>query len=114
MASVNSRSSGERVLICISKANNDFHKSFLYVSKLVIEDNRIELGNPVLLVEPKSRRDLWNNIDVGREGLRFGEIIKFQIVGNSYEYAGKTGKKIMVSSGKLPCNRLLIYMSRFS
>ena len=100
MASVNLKSSGECVLVCISKANDDCRRSFLYVCKLVNEDNVIEQGNPVYLVNPRSKMDLWENVDVWRAGLRFGEVIKFRIEDNSCVYVGKTGKKIMVSNSK--------------
>ena len=89
------KSSEEGVLICISKANDDIDRSFLYVSKL--EGNRIGQGNPVHLGNPRSGMDLWRNADVFREKLRLGAVIKFRIEENKYVYDGKTERKVMVS-----------------
>ena len=57
--------SEEDVIICISKANDDRAKSFLYVCKL--EDNHIGEGNPVYLINPRSGMNLWGNTDLRRE-----------------------------------------------
>ena len=104
-STANSRS-GEGVLICLSKANNHSDKSVLYVAKL--EDDRIGEANPVHLMSPRGRTNLWRNADLRREKLSFSEIVKFRIVENEYVYDGKTGKQKMVSYSKLPWKRLLL------
>ena len=94
-ASTANSSSGEGVVICVSKAIDESDKSLLYVSKL--EDNQIGEGNPVQLINPRSGINLWSNIDLWRKQLSFGEIIKFRIVENKYVYDGKAGRKKLVS-----------------
>ncbi|XP_044170819.1 uncharacterized protein LOC122955033 [Acropora millepora] len=91
-STANSRS-GEGVLICLSKASDDSDKSFLYMCKL--EDNQIGEGNPVQLINPRGRMNLWRNLYLWRNELSFGEIVKFRIVENKYVYDGKTGRKKM-------------------
>ena len=99
---VNSRSSGEGVLFCISKANGHAGRSFLYVSQVDISDERIEPGNPVNLVYPGSETDVWENTDVRRENLCVGKIVKFVITENRCVYDGKTEKRMVSCVGTAP------------
>ena len=98
-ATANSRS-GIGVVICVSRTINVSDKSFPYMCK--IEDNQMGQGNPVHLINPKSRMNLWRNSDLRRGKLTFGEIVRFRIDENEYVYDGKTENKTMVSYGKSP------------